>query len=103
MFHPAFRSPDHSEADAERQRRRRAYRASVVPARNSCEEEELRAGAFGFAAKSYYAAALIAFPVFSTTSPIWSSLMMSGGVSSIVSPARRSMIPSSWKECSSTL
>ncbi len=50
-----------------------------------------------------YATALIEFATFSTISPIWSSLTMNGGVSSMVSPARRNMMPSSWKECSSSL
>src|SRR5260370_537652 len=47
-------------------------------------------------------AALIDAAVFSMSSPIWLSLMMSGGVSSMVSPEMRSMIPASWNECSST-
>ena len=45
-----------------------------------------------------HAAALIDAAVFSMISPIWSSLTISGGVSSMVSPAGRIMIPSSKKE-----
>jgi hypothetical protein len=44
-----------------------------------------------------YAAAVIEAPTLSMISPIWSSLTMSGGVSSIVSPAGRIMIPASKK------
>ncbi len=50
-----------------------------------------------------YATALIVAATLSTISPIWFSLMMKGGVSSIVSPDRRNMIPASWKEYSSAL
>jgi D-alanyl-D-alanine dipeptidase len=39
--------------------------------------------------------AAIIFPTFSNTSPIWSSLMISGGVTMSVSPAMRSRMPSS--------
>ena len=48
-----------------------------------------------------YATALIVRPTLSTISSIWASLMISGGVSSMQSPDRRSMIPASWKEYSS--
>ena len=42
-----------------------------------------------------YATALIVAPIFSMISSIWFSLMISGGVSSIVSPAMRTITPSS--------
>jgi hypothetical protein len=51
--------------------------------------------------RSAYAAALIDAPTFSMISPIWSSLTIKGGVSSIVSPAGRIMIPALKNECSS--
>ncbi len=51
--------------------------------------------------RALYATASIVRPTLSTISPIWTSLITSGGVSSIVSPERRSMIPASWKEYSS--
>ena len=50
-----------------------------------------------------YAAALIDAPTLSMISPISFSLMMSGGMSSIVSPAGRIMMPASKNEWSSAL
>ena len=49
-------------------------------------------------AASTHAAALIEAPTFSMISPIWFSLTMSGGISSIVSPDGRIMTPASKNE-----
>jgi hypothetical protein len=44
-----------------------------------------------------YAIALSTFPIFSTSSPISSFVITSGGDSAMVSPAMRIMRPNSWK------
>lgn len=46
------------------------------------------------------ATALMTLPTLSTISPIWSSLMIKGGVSASVSPAMRSIRSLLWKACS---
>ena len=49
------------------------------------------------------ATVLIVAATLATISSIWFSLIMNGGVNSMQSPDSRSMMPSSWKECSSAL
>jgi hypothetical protein len=47
-----------------------------------------------------YATALMTLPTLSMISPIWSSLMIKGGVSAKVSPAMRSIKSLLWKAAS---